>query len=103
MSENVRYQAREGFKLDGRAVLQGEVLILRESVARLYVARGQIVRLVDEPPAVAAAAARAASSAPAAASKPRSKPREKLETKSAAPAPADEEAPAAPAPADEVN
>lgn len=109
--QNVRYQAREAFKLDGRAVLQGEVLILRESVARLYVGRGQIVRLVDEPPAVAAAQ-RAAASKPPAASKPRSKPRGKLETKPAAPPSVDDEAPAdeqnaddeAPsAPADEVS
>jgi hypothetical protein len=108
MSQNVRFQAKEAFKLDGRAVQLGEVLIMSPAVARLYVGRGQLERLQDEPPAVAAAAARA--SKPAKPPKPPKSPkgRAELETKTpSAPAPADEppadEAADDEPPADEVS
>lgn len=102
MRQNQRFQAKVSFNLDGRKVVEGEVLILSEGTGRLYVQRGQLVRLADNAPA-----------APVAADKPASKPRKpraskaaELETKDAppsAPAPADEAAAPAPAPADEVS
>lgn len=94
MRKNQRFQAKETFSLDGRRVVEGEVLILPEGTGRLYVQRGQLVRLADNAPA-----------APLAAEKPASKPRKpraskaaELETKDA-PAPADDPA----APAEEVS
>lgn len=102
MRKNQRFQAREAFNLDGRAIVAGEVLILPEGTGRLYVQRGQLVRLADNAPVP-----------PVAAEKPASKPRKPraskaadLETKDAppsAPAPAPDDDPAAPAPADEVS
>ena len=46
-SKSQRFQAVDAFKLGSRMIVKGEVIIIPEGEGRLYVTRGQLVKLSD--------------------------------------------------------